>query len=292
MTLQLKSYTACYGNTGLDNFLQPSCATGEKMAVVGLSALAKKLSTSCPVEITISNVAVTPDTCCHYDTIDCSISHENSLYRNYYQQCNGKAGCILQVSWLPTTCNQTVFLDRTNYMKLDYYCIFDQGQDPCSDFSTKDSRVFLWNSGYPSSSLTGSLTCKCSVEASCESTVMLTAIDLRLGNSTVCGQSIIITDGSTVIMFDCRDNNDYLPKIFYVSTSHFIQIQIVDNLGFADGYYFILIEGVSTGAELTLSCGSTSQVTPTVPFTSLSDCPRTHVTTETTITPFFTFTKI
>lgn len=126
MTLQLQSYTACYGSIGLDNFLQPSCASGEKMAVVGLHALAKKISTSCPFEITRSNVAATKDTCCHFDQVDCSIPLDNSLYRNYYQQCNGKEECIRQVTWVPTTCNQTVYLARTNYMKMDYYCIFGE----------------------------------------------------------------------------------------------------------------------------------------------------------------------
>ncbi|OPL33787.1 hypothetical protein AM593_01381, partial [Mytilus galloprovincialis] len=285
-TIELISYTACYGNTGLDNFLRPTCASGEKMAVVGLAAQAKELITSCPVEITITNVALTPDSCCDYNTADCSIRYDGSIYRNYYQQCNGKSGCTIQVSWVDTLsiCNQSVYLQRTNYMKMDYYCISDQGLDPCSSLNTKDSKVFLWNPGYPSSPLTGSTACTCSIEASCDSTVRLTAIDLRLGSSTACDQSITITDGSTTIMFDCNDNNDYLPTTLYVSTSHFIQILITNNLGLADGYYFILLEGTSPGAELTLSCASTAQSTPVVPSTSLPVCPSTDITTESTTT--------
>ncbi|CAG2237556.1 unnamed protein product [Mytilus edulis] len=191
--------------------------SGEKMAVVGLTTLAKELSTSCPVEITITNVASTPDICCDYNPVDCSIRYDNSIYRNYYQQCNGKTGCTIQVSWVAQTCNQTVYLVRTNYMKMDYYCISDQGLDPCSSLYTKRQQSFSLNSGYPSNSLTGSSSCTCSVEASCDSTVRLTAIDLRLGSSTSCDQSITITDGSTVIVFDCNDNNDYLPVTLYVS---------------------------------------------------------------------------
>lgn len=38
--------------------------------------------------------------------------------------------------------------------------------------------------------------------------------------------------------------------------------------------------GTSSGAELTLSCGSTALATPSVPSTSLPDCPSTDVTTE------------
>lgn len=119
-TLELKSYTACYGILH-ENFIKPSCVTGEKMAVVGLYALAKELNTSCPIEITTPNTV--PDSCCQYNPIDCSIRYVGSIYRRYYQNCNGKSECFIQVSWIITTCNQTVYLARTNYMKMDYYCI-------------------------------------------------------------------------------------------------------------------------------------------------------------------------
>ncbi|CAG2237555.1 unnamed protein product [Mytilus edulis] len=174
---------------------------------------------------------------------------------------------------------------------MDYYCLSDQALVPCSSLNTTDTKVFLWNPGYPSSSLNGSSACTCSIEASCNSTLRLTAIDLRLGTSTACDQSIMVTDGSTVMVLDCSDNNDYLPTTLYVSTDHFIQIQIVDNLGLADGYYFLLFEGSSSGAELTLSCGSAALVTPSVPPTSLPDCPSTDVTTESKPTRTVTSTE-
>ncbi|VDI61481.1 Hypothetical predicted protein [Mytilus galloprovincialis] len=287
LTIQLKYYTECYGNTGLQN-LQPSCAIREKIAVVGVYAFAKELSTSCPTEVTIFNAAGTPDSCCQYDSDDCYIFYVGSTYRSYYQLCNGNAYCDIQVASVTTPCNQFMYLASTNYMTIYYYCISDQGLDPCTNLNTKDSVVFLWNSAYPLP-LSGTSTCTCSVEASCASRIRLKAIDLRLGTTTSCDQSITITDGSTVMVFDCSDNNDYLPTTLYTSTSHFIQIQVVDNLWWSiDGYYFILLEGISSGAELTLSCGSTARNTPTVPFTSLPDCHNTDATTVSTTTPIVT----
>ena len=91
--------------------------------------------------------------------------------------------------------------------------------------------------------LNGSSSCTCSVEASCDSNVKLTAIDLRLGTNTTCGQSISIVDGASRHVFDCSHNNDYLPTVLLTSTSHFVQIKIEDNLGVEGGYYFILLEG-------------------------------------------------
>ena len=121
--MELQSYTACYGNLGLQNFLQPSCNAGEKMAVVGVYALAKKFATGCPVAITTANAETDPELCCQYDPTDCSVRYSTSAYRNYYNSCNGRASCLIPVSWVPTSCNQTVYLLRTNYMSMEYYCI-------------------------------------------------------------------------------------------------------------------------------------------------------------------------
>lgn len=97
------------------------------MAVVGLSSLAKEISTSCPIQIVAENAST--DICCEYNPIDCIIRYEGTTYRAYYQKCNGNTECSLQVSWVPTTtCNQTVYLARTNYMKMDYYCISSKSQ--------------------------------------------------------------------------------------------------------------------------------------------------------------------
>lgn len=122
LTIQLKYYTECYGNTGLQN-LQPSCAIREKIAVVGVYAFAKELSTSCPTEVTIFNAAGTPDSCCQYDSDDCYIFYVGSTYRSYYQLCNGNAYCDIQVASVTTPCNQFMYLASTNYMTIYYYCI-------------------------------------------------------------------------------------------------------------------------------------------------------------------------
>lgn len=122
-SLVLNSYTACYGSTGLDNFLQPKCLSGEKMAVVGLFAIAKPNTTLCPISVTPTNQDSVPDSCCQYDTADCVTRYDTSVYRSYYQQCNGNTQCTIQVSWINTPCSHSIYIDRTNYMKFDYYCI-------------------------------------------------------------------------------------------------------------------------------------------------------------------------
>ena len=91
--------------------------------MVGVNALAKKLETGCPVEITTMNEATTPKLCCQYDPTDCSLRYSVSVYRNYYSRCDGENSCLAQVSWVATPCNQTVQLSRTNYMRMEYYCI-------------------------------------------------------------------------------------------------------------------------------------------------------------------------
>ena len=91
--------------------------------MVGVSALAKKLETGCPVEITTMNEATTSKLCCQYDPTDCTLRYSTSVYRNYYSRCNGENCCLIQISWVPTPCNHTVYLLRTNYMRMEYYLI-------------------------------------------------------------------------------------------------------------------------------------------------------------------------
>ena len=61
--------------------------------------------------------------CCQYDPTDCTLRYSTSVYRNYYSRCNGENYCLIQISWVPTPCNHTVYLPRTNYMRMEYYLI-------------------------------------------------------------------------------------------------------------------------------------------------------------------------
>ena len=54
-SLELKTYTACYGILGLQNFLQPSCPGGQKIAVRAVYSMAKYKSSGCPQEQTPAN---------------------------------------------------------------------------------------------------------------------------------------------------------------------------------------------------------------------------------------------
>ena len=60
-----------------------------------------------------------------------------------------------------------------------FYCLLDQAVDTCTYVETTDSPTFLWNAGYPSSSLSGTSSCSCSVEVNCDTTIQITALDLR-----------------------------------------------------------------------------------------------------------------
>lgn len=120
--MELKSYTACYGILGNPNFLLPSCPVGQKIAVMAVYTLAKYKSTGCPQ---IQTSPGDDPACCQYDVTDCSYLYDSGSFRAYYQRCNGKAFCQIQVSWIdiPSHCNSSVYIETTHYMKMDYYCI-------------------------------------------------------------------------------------------------------------------------------------------------------------------------
>lgn len=120
--MELKSYTACYGILGLQNYLLPSCPAGQKIAVMAVYTLAKYKSTGCPQ---IQTLPGGDPACCQYDVTDCSYLYDSGSFRAYYQTCNGKPSCQIQVTWndIPSHCNRSVYIERTHYMKMDYYCI-------------------------------------------------------------------------------------------------------------------------------------------------------------------------
>lgn len=115
---ELKTYTACYGTLGFENFLNASCPAGLRITVKSFYALAKYTSTGCPQKQTPEN---NNPACCQYNANDCSVPFNAE---SYYQACNGNSSCSVQVSWMetPSDCNSSVYMQRTNYMKMDYYC--------------------------------------------------------------------------------------------------------------------------------------------------------------------------
>ncbi|XP_065923870.1 uncharacterized protein [Magallana gigas] len=271
-SMELKSYTACYGILGNPNFLLASCPAGQKIAVMAVYTLAKYKSTGCPQIQTSSG---DDPACCQYDVTDCSYLYDSGSFRAYYQACNGKAYCQIQVSWIdiPSHCNSSVYIERTHYMKMDYYCISDQAVDPCTDLTTSDSPAFFWNTGYPAEMTATSSSCTCSIEMSCDTTVELTAIDLQLKDPGNCKQSLVVTDGSFSSIYDCSSNNDFLPRVMYTSTSHFVTIVFTNNLGITGGKFFIRIQGTNPTGEVTLSCGASTLTMSSQNPSSLPTCP-------------------
>uniref|UniRef100_A0A8W8P477 CUB domain-containing protein n=1 Tax=Magallana gigas TaxID=29159 RepID=A0A8W8P477_MAGGI len=110
-----------------------------------------------------------------------------------------------------------------------------QAVDPCTDLTTSDSPAFFWNTGYPAEMTTINTSCTCSIEMSCDTTVELTAIDLQLKDPGNCKHSLLVTDGSFSSTYDCSSNNDFLPRVMYTSTSHFVTIVFTNNLGIIGG---------------------------------------------------------
>lgn len=126
---ELKTYTACYGTLGFENFLNASCPAGLRITVKAFYALAKYTSIGCPQKQTPENKN---PACCQYNANDCSVPFNAE---SYYQACNGNSSCSVQVSWMetPSDCNSSVYMPRTNYMKMDYYCISELTTIPTID---------------------------------------------------------------------------------------------------------------------------------------------------------------
>ena len=127
----LQSYTlqACYGN-GFEDFMSPSCAPGYTIYVYDVYTYAKRKDRNCPTIADQTNRNIT--FCCNYvnETEDCGMRYYGTAQayeHEHYSRCSGRQTCGtgVQASWNRTTdvCNSTVFMERSNYMKMWYYCL-------------------------------------------------------------------------------------------------------------------------------------------------------------------------
>lgn len=88
-----------------------------------VNSLAKPISKGCPHEVIPENVQTLDQTCCLYDPEDCGFRHTKNFYR-HYTVCTGRETCEIQSAWdLPQCINNTQFLDKTNYMQMEYNCV-------------------------------------------------------------------------------------------------------------------------------------------------------------------------
>lgn len=115
----LETATGCYGNTQ-DDFLIPSCNTSYVMAVSGVFAMAKERNTHCP-EIALPDDR-DEEKCCRVAPEDCKMIYTASDM-TFHSECIGLETCKKKVAWAVTTCNTTIFLDKSNYMMMEFYCI-------------------------------------------------------------------------------------------------------------------------------------------------------------------------
>lgn len=281
---QLNSYSACYGTTN-QNFIFASCNAGEKIVMESVFVYAKPVASGCPNIMTRLNVTYS---CCQYEEGDCGKKYEGEKHREYYQNCDGKTTCIkTPVSWEGTpTCGSMSFLDKTNYMVANFYCVPENDiQTVSGNSSTTDAEVFLWNTGYPSGSMTKSSSYTCSVAASCATQLRVRALNLMLtSNAGSCSQSLTIKDGGNTTVVDCNSNTDLIPVYIYDSGSYYLETQANNTLPNDAGKFFLLVTAMNSFANLTLACGS-SKGRGFIKQSDIPPCPSPATTTTVQTTP-------
>lgn len=119
--MKLKFYIVCYGNFGLVNYLQLLCLGDQKIIVMVVYVLVKNKFIGCFQQY----IGFIDFFCCLYDVKDCFVLYNFGLYWNYYEKCNGKFFCQIFVLWIDIFfyCNSFVYIERINYMRMDYNCI-------------------------------------------------------------------------------------------------------------------------------------------------------------------------
>lgn len=127
--LSIYTLQACYGN-GFEDYMNPSCPVGYKIYVYDVYTYSKRIDRNCPAisDVTNRNISY----CCNYvnETEDCGKRYygtEHAYQHEHYSRCSGRQDCGqgVQASWNFTNdvCNSSVFMEKSNYMKMWYNCL-------------------------------------------------------------------------------------------------------------------------------------------------------------------------
>ncbi|XP_041350913.1 uncharacterized protein LOC121369900 [Gigantopelta aegis] len=279
---KLNNVYACYGASGATSFLSPTCADDERMVVENIYALTKPVDKNCPSAMT---TGVDRADCCIYEDGDCVEQYDGEVRISYFESFTGtqqfsKSSVNQRTSELCLSGNVSM-MDFSNYMLMTFYCINETLTASFNDNEPVTAPVVYWrNTEYPDviSNLTSSITC--SASTSCDSSILITAIDLSLHNdSTGCVQSLDVVDGNTVKTFTCTDNNQYDIKTIFISSSHFIKVTFRTGGQANGGKLWIQFNATESEAVLTLACGASALTTA-----SLVDSCDTTGTSKTTTT--------
>ncbi|XP_071113347.1 uncharacterized protein [Haliotis cracherodii] len=269
----------CYGNTA-DDFLIPRCDSDKVIAIDNLYAIAKKVSSNCPQEYTTS-VQASRQMCCSKNLEDCVMDYRG--ISDYHAACAGASSCTKKVAWQDTTCSGTGYLERSNYMLMNYRCIATSDIISIPSNASKNGKnVTIQNEGYPSSGINPNTDSTCSVTSSCDSSIAVTSLhlDFKYDAGGACQQYIDIMDGSSRNRIDCRYNMNYSSGTLYTSRAHFITVNLRSNLPTNSGRVWMQFHATHYQASIEVQCGTSMlTVAPTVP-----TCPETTTTSSPTST--------
>lgn len=260
----LYSYSACIGSGGTEAgdfgfMFKFDCAEGIIRIHRSIS-YAKPESTGCPEYYSSSR-----RDCCTYHPDDCGgLDIKNN--DRHYDACNGKTSCWSPVTRMltPSNCSDSglSYPGSTNYMIMEYYCVSENSiLTTPGNGTTNGSTVNIDNEDYPQPAKNVTDDLFCSVETSCNSTIIVTAVDVRYTYTDgVCDQRLHIVDeyGAVNAYTQCLDL-PYTEYVIYESTGNFIQIRADPE----DFIYWIKFQSSDPGATTTLSCGAEAKSKPT-----------------------------
>ncbi|XP_062608074.1 uncharacterized protein LOC134269911 [Saccostrea cucullata] len=249
-TPELHSDNACHGIVTKSNTLDLYCNVGFKIVVKNIYAHSKPKSSNCPQLQTKNDVDMS---CCTYDENDCSLPYNGSSIDSYHD-CTGKSACSKRASWMESSsiCNTSVYMDKTNYMTIDYYCIPDNTLDPCSDVTIFAPEIFIYKQRQ------SKFQCNCLLEPMCKMNYMINILMLSGGNQDedICKQINIFTPNNPKALTEsCNITKETLPSTLFNEFETMLSVKFINNNTDPRGLLLIQINGMSQTGEFKFTCG-------------------------------------
>ncbi|XP_069107521.1 serine-rich adhesin for platelets-like [Argopecten irradians] len=256
----------CYGIQDGNVYMDAQCPSDGRIIVRDIYAGAKTNVTGCA---RFTSTIEEEEKCCTPADSDCTFDYSvtGGFDANYKYQinCTGKSACDkIRVDTMetPDSCSSG-YLDTSTYLYMYYYCI------PVSSIGSTDSAslqgttdpsyLYLWSPNFPNPINPSVTSSTCSIETACDSTITVSALNIRLQSDSTgtCRQSITIQDNSSVVTLDCSNNNFFVIQDIFVSQSNFLEMIFSNDLTETNGYFWIGFSSDTCGS-LKISCPAVS----------------------------------
>ncbi|KAK6170217.1 hypothetical protein SNE40_018664 [Patella caerulea] len=268
-TESVHNVTVCLQGNERNEFYHPNCDNNQTDSSLNIVAVRKLYYASKPISSNCTSSSP-HDVCCSLDTTRDCIYQSESYLTDIVRSCSGTVSCHTQAKPLYNAQQCTypnLFPTSTQFGFLEYDCVNIQKlTDFCHDgIQKRDNTLYITSNIFHENSNEVNTTCSCAVTTTCNNTIQINAVDVRLANQiqdrTLCYEELTIKDGDNDRnrTITCKEKELHTFQPLFTSKTNQINIDLETTIKHV-GKVWLQVTGTKPESEIELRCGSNVQL--------------------------------